>query len=66
MIVKNETHIIHECLESVAPLIDYWVISDTGSTDGTQELITKFFAEKGIPGELHQDEWKGFGTKIQA
>ena len=61
MIVKNETHIIHECLESVAPLIDYWVISDTGSTDGTQELITKFFAEKGIPGELHQDEWKGFG-----
>ena len=61
MIVKNETHIIHECLESVAPYIDYWVISDTGSTDGTQELITKFFEEKGIPGELHQDEWKGFG-----
>jgi len=61
MIVKNETHIIRECLESVAPYIDYWVISDTGSTDGTQELITKFFAEKGIPGELHQDEWKGFG-----
>lgn len=61
MIVKNETHIIRECLESVAPYIDYWVISDTGSTDGTQELITKFFEEKGIPGELHQDEWKGFG-----
>lgn len=61
MIVKNETHIIRECLESVAPYIDYWVISDTGSTDGTQELIKQFFAEKGIPGELHQDEWKGFG-----
>jgi len=61
MIVKNETHIIRECLESVVPYIDYWVISDTGSTDGTQELIKQFFAEKGIPGELHQDEWKGFG-----
>ena len=61
MIVKNETHIIRECLESVAPYIDYWIISDTGSTDGTQELIKQFFAEKNIPGELHQDEWKGFG-----
>lgn len=61
MIVKNESHIIHESLESVYKYIDYWVISDTGSTDGTQEIIKKFFAEKGIPGELHQDEWKGFG-----
>jgi len=61
MIVKNETHIIRECLETIAPHIDYWVISDTGSTDGTQDLIKQFFEEKGIPGELHQDEWKGFG-----
>ena len=61
MIVKNETHIIRECLESIYPHINYWVISDTGSTDGTQELIKTFFAEKGIPGELHEDEWKGFG-----
>lgn len=61
MIVKNESHIIHECLESVYKHIDYWVISDTGSTDGTQDIIKKFFEEKGIPGELHQDEWKGFG-----
>lgn len=64
MIVKNETHIIRECLESVAPYIDYWVISDTGSTDGTQELITKFFEEKGIPGELHQDEWRDLVTIV--
>lgn len=61
MIVKNESHIIHECLESIYKYIDYWVISDTGSTDGTQDIIKKFFAEKGIPGELHQDEWKNFG-----
>lgn len=61
MIVKNESHIIHECLESIYKHIDYWVISDTGSTDGTQDIIKKFFADKGIPGELHQDEWKNFG-----
>ena len=61
MIVKNESHIIHECLNSIYKHINYWVISDTGSTDGTQEIIKKFFEEKGIPGELHQDEWKNFG-----
>ena len=61
MIVKNESHIIHECLESIYKHIDYWVISDTGSTDGTQDIIKNFFASKGIPGELHQDEWKNFG-----
>jgi glycosyltransferase involved in cell wall biosynthesis len=61
MIVKNESHIIKECLESVYKHIDYWVISDTGSTDGTQDIIKNFFEEKKIPGELYQDEWKNFG-----
>jgi tetratricopeptide (TPR) repeat protein len=61
MIVKNESHIIHECLNSIYKYVDYWIISDTGSTDGTQDIIKNFFKEKGIPGELHQDEWKNFG-----
>ena len=37
MIVKNESRVIERCLSAVRPLIDYWVISDTGSTDGTQD-----------------------------
>lgn len=61
MIVKNETHIIKECLDSIHKYIDYWVIVDTGSTDGTQELIKAYFAEKGIPGELHERPWVSFG-----
>jgi len=61
MIVKNETHIIKECLDSISKHINYWVIVDTGSTDGTQELIKQYFAEKGIPGELHERPWVGFG-----
>jgi len=62
MIVKNESHIIMECLNSIYKYIDYWVICDTGSTDGTQEIIQNFFKEKNIPGELHEREWKGFGN----
>jgi len=60
-VCKNEEHIIKQTLESVYKYISYWVICDTGSTDKTREIITEFFKEKDIPGELFIDEWKGFG-----
>lgn len=63
MIVKNESHIIVETLEHLHKIFDfdYWVISDTGSTDNTRELISNYFKDKGIPGELIDSEWKWFG-----
>lgn len=62
MIVKNEAHLIVECFENLTKYIsfDYWVINDNGSTDGTPDLIQKYFAEKGIPGELDLTPWKDF------
>lgn len=63
MIVKNEAHVIRRCLESVLPLIDSWVISDTGSTDGTQDLIREIMKDK--PGELIERPWKNFGHNRQ-
>jgi GR25 family glycosyltransferase involved in LPS biosynthesis/tetratricopeptide (TPR) repeat protein len=63
MIVKDEEHIIRETLEKLVKQItfSYWVICDTGSTDKTREIITDFFKEKGIPGELLQHTWQDFG-----
>lgn len=58
MIVKNESHVIERCLKSVKDHIDYWVIVDTGSTDGTQDIIKNFM--KDVPGELHQRDWVNF------
>ncbi|MGD2169030.1 MAG: glycosyltransferase [Chlamydiota bacterium] len=58
MIVKDEKDVIEKCLSSVKPFIDYWVIFDTGSTDGTQKIIKNFL--KDIPGELHESKWVNF------
>lgn len=59
MIVKNESRVITRCLDSVMPIIDYWVIVDTGSNDGTQDIIKKHL--KNIPGKLYERPWKNFG-----
>lgn len=63
MIVKNEAHVILETLNNLISFIsfDYWVISDTGSTDNTKEIIQHFFKEKNIPGELVEHVWQDFG-----
>lgn len=59
-IVRNESKIIERCLDSVVKHIDYWVIVDTGSTDGTQQLIKDYFSKHNIPGELHERTWVNF------
>lgn len=58
MIVKNESAVILRCLASVLPLIDRWVIVDTGSTDGTQQIIRDFL--KDVPGDLYERPWINF------
>ena len=60
MIVKNEAHVIERCLRSVKPYIHAWAISDTGSSDGTQEIIRRFMAD--LPGELIERPWQDFAT----
>jgi glycosyltransferase involved in cell wall biosynthesis/predicted GH43/DUF377 family glycosyl hydrolase len=59
MIVRNEAPIIERCLRSVRDLIDCWVICDTGSTDGTREIVRSLLSD--LPGDLHETEWVDFG-----
>ena len=61
MIVKNEEKIIERCLDSVHSIIDYILISDTGSTDQTISIINEYIQKKNLKGALFHDEWKNFG-----
>lgn len=62
MIVKNEAHIILEGLNCIYPLIDTYVIVDTGSTDDTKDVVKNFFDSKGIQGKIYDEKWEDFGT----
>jgi len=63
MIVKDEAHVIKQTLDNICSYIQFsdYVISDTGSTDGTEEVIKSFFDELGICGKIFRDEWLDFG-----
>src|SRR5579872_100752 len=58
MIVKDEAPVIRRCLASVRPLVDHWLIVDTGSSDGTQNIVREAMA--GLPGELVERPWVDF------
>jgi glycosyltransferase involved in cell wall biosynthesis len=63
MIVKNEANIVCDTFDNILSYINisYWVICDTGSTDGTQDVIINYFKNKNIKGELINSKWKDFG-----
>jgi len=60
MIVKDEAAIIERCLAAVAPWIDAYAVHDTGSTDGTPEIVRSFFERHGVPGRVTHGRFEDF------
>ena len=60
MIVKDEAAVIGRCLDSVAHLIGWWTIVDTGSTDATTDIITDKLGH--LPGVLYRRSWRDFAS----
>ena len=51
MIVKDEAAILRETLERVRPIVDEWVIVDTGSADDTRAIIAEYGPVNELPFE---------------
>jgi glycosyltransferase involved in cell wall biosynthesis len=62
MIVKNEARLVLRCLESVRPLVDYFLIEDTGSTDGTQAIVRCWLDQENLAGEVFEEPWQDFAS----
>ena len=45
---KNEASVMERMLESCYKYIDYYVMQDNGSTDGTADIVNEFFKDKGM------------------
>lgn len=66
MIVKNESSIIHRCLDQLVGIVDYISICDTGSTDDTPSIVQDWIVKNKkegtiINGKVHHHAWKNFG-----
>ena len=42
------------------------VIVDTGSTDGTPEVVQRHFEARDIPGELHERPWRSYPRWVRS
>ena len=58
MMVKDEAASIRQVLEAARPFVDQWTILDTGSVDGTQNIVREVLAD--IPGDLYEEPFIGY------
>jgi tetratricopeptide (TPR) repeat protein len=59
MMLKNEAHTLPDTLTGLGEYFDYYYILDTGSTDGTQQMVVDLL---GGNGELHEEPFVDYGT----
>ena len=60
LMVKDAGPSLAANLATIRPHISYWTVLDTGSTDGTQDVVREALA--GIPGQLNEEPFVDFGT----
>ena len=63
IVCKNEAELIGACLDSVDFCAEI-VVVDSGSTDGTLDIVERYRAE-GFPIKLLHQDWLGYGPQKQ-
>ena len=59
MIVRNEAAVLPRMVASIAGVVDQWLVVDTGSTDGTPQVVEQLLAD--LPGQVEHRVWRDFG-----
>ena len=61
---KDDSKNIEQMLESVSPHIDYWVLQDNGSVDGSPEIVKRWAEKYKIPGKMYtvEEGWINFAV----
>jgi hypothetical protein len=59
-ICKNESHVVERMLNSNKNVVDLIVCNDTGSSDGTQDIIKKWGQDNGIPTYVFERTFDNF------
>lgn len=67
IMIKNESHVLERCITSMLPFIDGIVVSDTGSTDNSFEVIRDTIYKhkdnvRQFPFSIEVKPWKNFGA----
>ena len=61
-IVKDEAPRLERLVESASEFVDVWTFVDTGSSDGTPELLEDLLA--GVPHQVERRPWVDFATNL--
>jgi glycosyltransferase involved in cell wall biosynthesis len=64
MLVKDEADALPGTLDRIRPVIDEWTVIDTGSTDGSQEIVRSKLGD--LPGGIVRRPFDGFGPSRTA
>src|SRR5580704_17636127 len=59
VMAKNEAAVIARCLLSAKPLVQSWVLLDTGSVDATISIARDVM--DGVPGDVVERPWRNYG-----
>jgi hypothetical protein len=62
MIVKDEAASMAAVLDAALPFVDQCTILDTGSTDGTQDIVREVAARHGKPWQLFEEPFVDFAV----
>lgn len=60
MIARDEAAVICESLDSARGLVDFVLVQDNGSTDGTQDVVRRWLRDNDVPGEVVETPWRDF------